>query len=44
MLEEIVDITTPDGVMGVIVKHPDGAGPFPVVNFASWVIGPRSKS
>jgi carboxymethylenebutenolidase len=31
MLEEIVDITTQDGAMGVIVKHPDGSGPFPVV-------------
>jgi dienelactone hydrolase len=33
VIERILDIPTADGTMGVIVKHPDGEGPFPVVLF-----------
>lgn len=31
MFEQTLDLPTPDGVMGVIVKHPYGDGPFPAV-------------
>jgi carboxymethylenebutenolidase len=31
MHEAILDLPTADGVMGVVAKRPDGAGPFPVV-------------
>lgn len=31
MYEAILDVPTPDGVMGVIAKHPDNEGPCPVV-------------
>ena len=31
MIEEILDISTPDGMMSVIAKRPGGDGPFPVV-------------
>ena len=31
MQEEIRSITTPDGTQSVLVKSPDGDGPFPVV-------------
>jgi carboxymethylenebutenolidase len=31
MHEQILTVTTPDGDMSVVAKHPDGDGPFPVV-------------
>ena len=31
MHEEILNLSTPDGVMGVIAKHPDGERPLPAV-------------
>jgi carboxymethylenebutenolidase len=31
VVERILDIPTPDGAVAVIIKHPDGDGPFPVV-------------
>ena len=33
MAEEIHTLDTPDGEMGVVVRRPDGDGPFPVVVF-----------
>ncbi len=31
MIEKILELETPDGDMAVLVKHPDGEGPFPVI-------------